>query len=551
MNDSETFDYVIVGAGTAGCVLANRLSEDQNATVCLVEAGPPDASPLIHMPAGFIRMLFDPTYNWMFMAPGDDNVKNRPIFVPRGKGLGGSTSINGMIYMRGHPRDYDEWASLGNAGWGYGDLLPYFTKSEHNENYTDGKVHGRDGPLNIKYLESPNKLNRVFLEAAELVGKKRIADFNDGGDKEGFAIYQVTIKDGRRVSAATAFLDPIRSRPNLKIVTDAQVARVVLESGRATGVELAAGGQARRIGARREVVVSAGTIQSPQVLMLSGIGDPEELRKHGIQVQHALHGVGQNLQEHISCPVHFLSPRITSYGVSIPALPKIAWAFIRYAFGRKGLLGNNIVESGGYVRTEPGLDRPDVQHIFVPTHQGKPGRLLAWGHGYRITTILLHPKSRGRIGLASANVSDPPLIDFRFFSAPPDMEILIRAIKDARKILMAPAFDRYRGEAVWPAANVQTDEQLREFVREYATTVFHPVGTCKMGRDDMAVVDDRLRVRGLAGLRVIDASIMPTITTGNTNATTFAIAEKGADMIKADARGSAAAEVRVPATAGA
>jgi choline dehydrogenase-like flavoprotein len=541
MSQTETFDYVIIGAGSAGCVLANRLTEDENVSVCLLEAGPRDKSPLIHIPAGFIRMLFDPKYNYMFMSPPDPNMKSRPTFVPRGRTLGGSSSINGMIYMRGHRRDFDEWAELGNSGWGYDDLLPYFRKSEHNEDY-DNAAHGRAGPLNVKYLESPNKLNRVFLEAAESLQKRRIPDFN-AGDNEGFGIFQVTIKNGRRHSVATAFVHPVEGRRNLKVITDARVERIVLEGGRARGVELEVYGAARRIDVRNEVILSAGAIQSPQILMLSGIGDGEELRKHNIEVRHALRGLGQNLQEHISAPVHYMSPRITSYGVSIPAMPKIAWNFLLYAFARKGFLGNNIVESGGFIKSQPGIDRPDIQHIFVPTHQGKPGQLLAWGHGFRITCVLVRPKSKGRIGLASANVGDPPVIDFRFFSDPggEDMKALIRGIKDARRILTAPAFDKYRGAAVWPSDNVQTDAQIEDFIREFSSTVFHPVGTCKMGRDDMAVVDDRLRLRGIEGLRVVDASIMPTVTTGNTNAPTIAIAEKGADMIKADRRVAARA----------
>ena len=534
---AETFDYLIVGAGSAGCVLANRLTEDAATTVCLFEAGPRDKNMLIHIPAGFIRMMFHPTYNWMFMSPHDPNMKGRQTYVPRGKTLGGSSSINGMIYMRGHRRDFDEWADLGNAGWGYDDLLAYFRKSEHNENYNDGKVHGREGPLNVKYLDSPNPLNHVFLEAVESLQKRRIPDFN-AGENEGFGIFQVTIKNGRRHSLANAFLHPAENRANLKVLANAQVRRIIIEDGRATGVEINAGGETRRIHAAREVIVSAGAIQSPQLLMLSGIGDGEELRKHGIEVKRALAGVGQNLQDHISAPVHFMSPRITSYGISIPALPKIAWHFLLYGIARKGMLGNNIVESGGFIRTRPGLDRPDVQHIFVPTHQGKPGRLLAWGHGFRITCVLVRPKSKGRIGLSSASANDPPVIDFRFFSDPEgaDIDTLVRGIKDARRILMAPAFDYYRGPAVWPPEKVQSEAELRDFVREFSSTIFHPVGTCKMGKDDMAVVDDRLRVRGVAGLRVIDASIMPTITTGNTNAPVIAIAEKGADMVKADAR---------------
>lgn len=536
MNNPESFDYIIVGAGSAGCVLANRLTEDPNVTVCLIEAGPRDKSPLIHIPAGFIRMLFHPTYNYMFMSPPDPNMKGRQTFVPRGRTLGGSSSINGMIYIRGHRRDYDEWAELGNSGWGFDDLLPYFRKSENNETY-DNPAHGRGGPLNVKYLEKPNPLNHVFLEAADSLQKRRTPDFN-AGDNEGFGIFQVTIKDGRRHSVANAFVHPIEGRKNLKIITDAQVSRIVLESGRAAGVELNVNGAPLRVNARSEVLVSAGAIQSPQLLMLSGIGDPEELKQHGIEVKHALRGVGQNLQEHISAPVHFMSPLATSYGISLAAMPRILWNALLYATTRKGFFGNNIVESGGFIRTQPGLDRPDIQQIFVPTHQGKPGQLLAWGHGFRVTSVLVRPKSKGRIGLASNNVSDAPVIDFRFFSDPggEDMRTLIRGIKDARRIMMAPAFDKYRGAAVWPAENVQTDDELEDFVREFSSTVFHPVGTCKMGRDEMAVVDDRLRVRGISGLRVIDASIMPNVTTGNTNAPTIAIAEKGADMIKADRR---------------
>ena len=517
--------------------MARRLTEDVGTTVRLLEAGPRDNLPLIHIPAGFIRMLFHPTYNWMFTSAQDPNMKNRQIYVPRGRTLGGSSSINGMIYIRGHRRDYDEWAELGNSGWSYDDLLPYFRKSEHNENYRDGEVHGHDGPLNVKYLESPNKLNHVFLEAAESLQKHRIPDFNTG-DNEGFGIFQVTIKDGRRASIANAFLHPVEHKPNLDVVTEAQAARIIVEDGRAVAAEYNVGGETRRVNARREVILSAGTIQSPQVLMLSGIGPSDELKRHGIAVTHALPGVGQNLQEHISAPVHFMSPRSASYGISFNAMPKIGWHFLLYAVAHKGMLGNNIVESGGFMRTSPELDRPDIQHIFVPTHQGRPGQLLAWGHGYRITCVLLRPRSRGTITLASSKVSDPPVIDFRFFSDPggADMKTLIRGIKDARRILMASAFDRYRGAAVWPADDVQTDAQLEDFVREFSSTVFHPVGTCRMGKDELAVVDERLRLHGVRGLRVVDASIMPHVTTGNINAPVIAIAEKAADMIRADAR---------------
>ena len=539
MPATETFDYVIVGAGSAGCVVANRLTEDPDVTVCLLEAGPPDRHPLIRVPAGFIRMISHPKYNPMFTAAADPSVKNRKIPVPRGRTLGGSSAINGMMYMRGHRRDFDEWSALGNAGWAYDDVLPYFCKSENNEDYGGSMVHGHGGPLNVKHLARPNKLNEVFFDAVTSLQYRRIEDFN-AGDNEGFSLHQTTIKDGRRHSTAAAFIHPLKHRRNLRILTDAQVSRIVVEGSRATGVEIDVHGVKQRVSARREVILSAGGINSPQILMLSGIGNPQELRKHGIGVVHALPGVGENLQDHVSVPVHYLSPLPGSYGISLRAMPRIAWNAFLYAFARKGFFANNIVESGGFVRSAPGLDRPDIQYVFVPAHQGKPGSMLAWGHGFRCTTVLLHPRSVGRVGLQNAVPGAPPLIDLRFFSDPngEDMRTMIRGVKEARRILQAPAFDRHRGAVVVPSDDVQSDAQLENFIREGCSTVFHPVGTCKMGKDDMAVVDERLRVRGLDGLRVVDASIMPTITSGNTNAPTIMIAEKAADMIKEDARGA-------------
>ena len=539
MPATETFDYVIVGAGSAGCVVANRLTEDPDVTVCLLEAGPRDRHPLIRVPAGFIRMISHPKYNPMFAAAADPSVKNRQIPVPRGRTLGGSSAINGMMYMRGHRRDFDEWSSLGNPGWSYDDVLPYFRKSENNEDYGDSPAHGRGGPLNVKHLARPNKLNDVFFDAVTSLQYRRVEDFN-AGDNEGFSLHQITIKNGRRQSTAEAFIHPVKNRRNLRVLTDAQVSRIAVEGSRATGVDIEVHRVKRRIDARREVVLSAGGINSPQLLMLSGIGNPEELRKHGIGVVHALPGVGENLQDHVSVPVHYLSPAPDSYGISLRAMPKIAWNAFLYAFARKGFFANNIVESGGFVRSAPGLDRPDIQYVFVPAHQGKPGSMLAWGHGFRCTTVLLHPKSIGRVGLNSATPGAPPLIDFRFFSDPDseDMRTMIRGVKEARRILQASAFDKYRGAVVVPPDNAQSDAELENFIREGCSTVFHPVGTCKMGRDEMAVVDECLRLRGLDGLRVVDASIMPTITSGNTNAPTIMIAEKAADMIKEDARGA-------------
>ena len=539
MATHETFDYVIIGAGSAGCVLANRLTEDRDVTVCLLEAGPRDRHALIRVPAGFIRMIPHPKYNPMYVANADPSVKGRQIPVPRGRTLGGSSSINGLMYMRGHRRDFDAWAALGNAGWGYDDVLPYFRKSEHNEDYGDTPAHSRGGPLNVKHLARPNELNEVFFDAITSLQYRRIEDFN-AGDNEGFSLHQTTTKDGRRHSTAAAFIEPIKHRPNLKIITDAQVLRIVVENGRATGVEFSVHGVKHRAGARREVVLSAGGINSPQVLMLSGIGNPNELKQHGIDIVHALPGVGANLQDHVSIPVHYLNPTANSYGISWRTMPWNAWNVFLYAFARKGFFANNIVEAGGFIRSVPGLDRPDIQYVFVAAHQGRPGSMLAWGHAFRCTTVLLHPKSIGRVGLHSATPGAAPLIDFRFFSdtGGEDMKTMVRGIKEARRILQASAFDKYRGAVVMPTDDVQTDAQLENYIRESCSTVFHPVGTCKMGKDDMAVVDERLRVRGLAGLRVVDASIMPSITSGNTNAPTIMIAEKAADMIKADAKGT-------------
>jgi choline dehydrogenase-like flavoprotein len=536
---TDKFDYVIVGGGSAGCVLANRLSEDPKVAVCLLEAGPPDRSVFIHIPIGVIRAMANPANSFRFFTAPQPQLKGREISVPRGRTLGGSSSINGMVYIRGHQRDYDEWSDLGNAGWGWNDVFPYFRKSEHNEDFGDDPIHGTGGPLNVKFLERPSPLHQTLFEAAESLQYKHIEDFN-GANQEGFSIHQVTQKNGRRYSTARAFLDPARSRPNLRIMTNAPVSRIVVENGCAAGVEIRRDGTGTRIDASREVVLSAGAFVSPKLLKLSGIGNGEELQKLGITSIHHLPGVGENLQDHASVFVQYQTSNSTPYGLSLRALPKLAWEGVDYLLRRQGLVSSNLVEGGGFYKTDPSLDRPDIQYVFLPAHRdaSKPRLSIGWGHGFSMTSVLLRPKSRGNVTLKSPDPGDSPVIDPRFFTQGDDLDILLRGLKESRRIFAAPAFEKFAPRELLPGTDIETDDGLRDYIRGGSATIFHPVGTCKMGPDGdgMAVVDHRLRVRGVGGLRVVDASIMPTIVGGNTNAPAIMIAEKAADMIKEDAR---------------
>lgn len=526
---SSTYDYIVVGAGAAGCVVANRLSAQRDTTVLLLEAGGPDSSPFIHMPAGFTK-LTGPAVNWGFETVPQRELNNRRMHYPQGRTLGGSTSINAMIYIRGHRLDYDEWRDLGNEGWGYDDVLPYFKKSENNERLVD-TYHGAGGPLNVAEQVQHNPLTRAFVRAAQESGIPYSADLN-GAEQDGVSFYQVTQRNVRRESAATAYIHPVKRRRNLTVVTHAQATAIRVTKGRATGLTYTRNGQSIDAVATREIVLSGGAVNSPRLLLLSGIGPAAELEALGIQVNHDLPGVGKNFQDHMDVYIAAEARQPISYNGEDQWF-KAMMHGMQYLLYKTGPVTACVAEAGCFIRTDSTVRSPDIQIHCLPAYVVDHGRLRIKGHGLTINTCHLRPRSRGSVTLRSADPMQEPAIDPNFLADPYDWERSVEGFEWGRRLLAAPAFHPFVKKEYLPGAKAQTTEQIREYIRTWAKTDYHPVGSCMMGHDHMAVVDTQLRVRGLDGLRVIDASIMPTLISGNTQAPSIMIGEKGAAIMLA------------------
>jgi choline dehydrogenase len=531
MATDASFDYVIVGAGTAGCVLAARLGEDPAIRICLIEAGGSDRNPLISTPSMVAAAIATRRLNWRFETIPQVHLNNRRIAQPRGKVVGGSGSINGMVYSRGNPLDYGDWEAAGATGWGYADVLPYFLRSENNQDLPASLYHGRAGPMNVRRPPRPNRLNSDFIAATQSLGFPVTTDFT-GADNEGVGFRQGTIRAGQRETTARAFLRPALRGGNITLLTEALALRVMVENGRAAGVVYEREGRRHEARARREVILSAGALQTPQLLLLSGIGPATELQAAGIEPVLELPGVGRNFHDHLACPVMMRTEDPTSYGISARALPRGICNVFEYLALRSGPFASNVFESVAFLKTAPGLDRPDVQFVFQPATRPKPTFPLPVGHGYAISPVNLYPKSRGRVTLSGPDPHSPPLIDPALLSVDEDIRPLIRAIKLARRILAAANFSRYRAMEIAPGAGVQSDDEIAGFIRTASYTVHHQVGTCRMGSGADAVVDPQLRLLGLTGLRVADASVIPTIIGGNSNAVVVMIAEKASDLIR-------------------
>ena len=525
------YDYIIVGGGSAGCVLANRLSKDPKNQVLLLEAGPKDINPMIHMPGGCAEVIKSNKLNWKFTSVAQKNVGNTRFEIPRGKTLGGSSSANGMVYIRGNAGDYDEWAGLGNEGWSYSDVLPLFKRGEQF-NRGANEFHGGDGELFVAEAPGDNPLFNLFIKAGVDAGYKENDDFN-GADQEGVGRFHATIKNAKRWSSASAFLNPALERENLTVICNALVSKVIMQDGVAVAVEYIRKKKSHKVTANKEVILCAGTIKSPHILQLSGIGDASELKSAGIEPKVTLPGVGKNLQEHLDWIFRYtVKEPITLNGQDrFPYNVKIAWDYFVH---KKGVAACNNIEAGGFLKTRDDIDRPDVQLHFVPCNMTGLTDKLPLEHGVTVHACNLRPFSAGYVKALDNNPDSKPEVDFNFMSDSRDNEVMIGAFKMIRKIMSVNTWDGMIDEELAPGTHVQSDEEILAAIGNNTETVYHPVGTCKMGSDKLAVVDARLRVHGVKGLRVADASIMPKLLTGNTNAPSMMIGEKCADMLLED-----------------
>ncbi|RVT89096.1 GMC family oxidoreductase [Sphingomonas crocodyli] len=525
------YDYIIVGAGSAGCVLANRLSADPAVKVLLLEAGPADRDPLIHMPAGIQRLMRSGKVDWRYHTAPQAHLDGRSLYYPRGKVLGGCSAINGMVAVRGAASDYDHWRQLGLEGWAYDDVRPYFEKLETSA--TGGEARGSGGEFRVAPIAPRGPMTPAWMEAAQQLGHPYNANFS-GPTLEGVGLYDRSIHKGVRQSAAVAFLDPIRHRKNLTIETGAQITAITIEKSRATGIAYVQNGQTKTAHAAKEVVVSAGAVNSPQVLMLSGIGEADHLSEHGILVRHELKGVGRNFIDHMSAFVSYTSPEPVSHLIYMKP-HRMALAGLQYLLFKSGVAAEAAPMVAGFLKTDPSLPEPDVQFHFVSMIYANHGRSVPTTHGSMAIVNVCRPESRGTVRLASANPLDAPVLDPNFFAEAYDRRTIVAGIRLAREIVQQPAFDRFRGEEVMPGPEAETDAEIEAQVRKTAETVYHGVGTCRMGKDALSVVDARLRVHGIDGLRVVDASVMPDIVRGNTAVPVMMIAEKAAAMMLEDA----------------
>lgn len=534
----NVFDFIIVGGGSAGCVLAERLSACGNYQVCLLEAGPKDSSKIIHLPLGIVGLMRSKKLNWQYNSHPESTQEQRKIFNPRGKTLGGSSSINAMLYVRGQQEDYDHWASLGNSLWSFDQVLPYFKSTQHQER-GQSEFHGVDGELNVADSRFKLPIFDEFISASQHAGFNANDDFN-GASQEGVGYYQRTQKDGLRHSAAKAFLTPNVNRSNLTVLTGVAVTKLTMAGKSVTGVSYLQDNKAKHLTARKEVILSAGAFNSPQLLMLSGIGPKDEISQHNISLQHELPGVGKNLLDHVDIMVVNKHQRTDLLAIR----PKSLWYSFKDSLNfftkKKGVLTSVIAEAGGFIKSAPSVARPDLQLHFIPAAMDDHGRnnKMLMNYAISLHVCLLRPKSKGSISLYDSNPSSSPKIQLNMLADSDDQNIMIQGVKQARRILASSPLSEKLGAEIFPGEQCQSDEEILEFLKSKSNTIYHPVGTCKMGNDDMAVVDQHLKVHGIENLRVIDASIMPTLISGNTNAPTIMIAAKAADMILKEYAGS-------------